>query len=166
MSRQDIRSARRLRKGERKGKEPRNVENQRSELYAHNFLFFILLFIYFSLSVILLSIPADSRRNPSPRPASVTGAFSPGAPTVLGSLKRSSLDLLQLSSRLTSHSRFLPSTAARISNGVTRCVSLIPHRLSSSPDWRPASLFVPAYQCLGKRAPAFSDNRLVLTPMS
>jgi hypothetical protein len=39
---------------------------------------------------------------------------------------------------------------------------LIPHRLSSSPDWRPAaSLFVPASSAQGKRAPAISDKSIM-----
>lgn len=114
MSRLDIRSARRLRK---KGREKRKRTGT-------TFLFYYL-FTYFSLSVIHLSNAADSRRNPSPRPASlfsVTGAFSPGSPgvpTVLRTL-RSSLNLLQLF--IHQYSRALPSTAARISNGVTRCI--------------------------------------------
>jgi len=73
-----------LKKGRREKGRKGGGGKPKKRMYAHNFLFFILLFIYFSLSVILLSIPADSRRNPSPRPASpfsVTGAFSPGAPT-------------------------------------------------------------------------------------
>jgi hypothetical protein len=42
-------------------------------------------------------------------------------------------------------------------------VSLIPHRISSSPDWRPASLFVPAFQCLGKSAGP-GPNRIIMSP--
>jgi hypothetical protein len=111
----------------------------------------ILLFIYFSLSLILLSIP-DSRRNPSPRPASpfsVTGAFSPGLPDSSHSARGHpglALDLLQLSSRFTTHSPALPP----VYQMELPDVSLIPHRISSSSDWRPAPLFVPASSALAR----------------
>jgi hypothetical protein len=59
---------------------------------AHNFLFLIL-FIYL-LSLIPLSISADSRRNPSPRPAS--GTSCPGG------LRESSSSLLSTSTPLPS----------------------------------------------------------------
>ena len=111
-------------------------------------LFFIYLFTYlFTLPPTPLSTPAHSRRSPSPRPASLTGTFCPGAQPawpstgparVFFNLHASSLELP------TGLSRALPTTPPVYQMELLDA-SLIPHRLSSSPDWRPlASLFVPA----------------------
>ncbi len=127
------------------------------------FPLFFLLFIYFPLS---LSGPADSRRNPAPRPASpfsVTGTFCPAAPICTWGWAHSGLRTFFNPTRLfplaSQVMRVLCPHLPPVYQTELPDVSLIPHRLSSSPDWRPAaSLFVPAFQCqcLGKRASAFS----------
>ena len=76
-----------FKKGREKGRKGQPKKRTGKPIHAHNFLFFILLFIYFSLSVILLLNPADSRRNPSPRPASPFSVYRclfSRAPTALG----------------------------------------------------------------------------------
>jgi hypothetical protein len=142
-----------FKKGERKGKGTKRTGNP---------LLFYYLFTYFSLSLIHLSNTADSRRNPSPRPASpfsVTGAFSPGGSHRARVTNRSSLNLnFPLTSPVVP---VLCPQLPPVYQMELPDVSLIPHRISSSPDWRPASLFVPVFQCLGKRASAFSDMHLL-----
>lgn len=127
-------------------------------------LFYFIIYLFLLIS---FSTPADRRRNPSPRPASpfsVTGAFSPGFTVtvcVLGTVLASSSFNLPLASPV--HSHALPSTAARISNGVSRCIfdptspfvisRLAPCRFSFCPG-------LPVPWARGKRVSAFSDNQL------
>ena len=127
MSRPDIRDTRRLRKGERIGKEGgrEGVKPKKRIVCAQFPLSYFIIYLF-----ILICHPSFNLRRYSRRtlllgpllPSRSPGAFPPGAPTYSGQSRGSSLNLLQLSSRFTSHSRPLPSATARISNGVTRCI--------------------------------------------
>lgn len=143
MSRRDIRSARRLRKGRGNGKGRARPTKRANGSGGHTrpiFYLFIYLFIY-TLPFQAPLIAAGALV------LGLTGTFCPGAEPawpstgparVFFNLHASSLSLP------TAHSRALPTTPPVYQMELLDA-SLIPHRLSSSPDWRPvASLFVPA----------------------
>jgi hypothetical protein len=106
-----------------------------------------------------------------PLPSRSPVPFLPDISHSARTLNRSSLDLRRLSSPFTTHSPALPP----VYQMELPDVSLIPHCISSSSDWRPASLFVPASSALARAhrlspiincGPCTSPSSLVLTPMS
>ena len=130
-----------FKKGKGKGKR-REASNRRIALF-----YYLFISPYPSSS---FSIPADSRRNPSPRPASpfsVTGAFSPGQ---LPQCSGHSTGLASTSVNFPLASPLIRLALPPVCQMELPDVSLIPHCISSSSDWRPATLFVPASRCLGK----------------